>query len=205
MTEPSRQVDPFDSATPRPDGREVERDRPRAADAARAGRAQPGQYLIFRIREEEYGVSILRIREILEFSPLTPVPLTPPWIRGVLNLRGSVVPVVDLALKFGLRETRPAERTCIVIIEVEADDEVSVIGVMVDGVDEVVELGADALEEPPDFGTRVRVDYLQGLGKVDRRLLLLLDADRVLSTEELLETRDAAAAEEPAPEAEETR
>lgn len=190
MSEPSRKIDSPGRAAATSDASGERQSGPRAAEPAGA-HAETGQYLTFRLRDDEYGVSILQIREILEFSRLTPVPLTPPWIRGVLNLRGSVVPVVDLALKFGLEATRPTDRTCIVIVEVEVEDELSVMGVMVDAVSEVVELDRQALEEPPDFGTRVKVDYLEAMGKIDGRLLLLLDANRVLSTDELLETHVA--------------
>lgn len=198
MSETSHKLDPQRAANPQPRAGETGPDRLPADEAGRhsAGAsvlqsAEAGQYLTFQLAGDRFGLAILQVREILEFSPLTPVPLTPPWIRGVLNLRGNVVPVVDLAVKFGCSETQVTRRTCIVIVEVESDDDSTVMGVVVDAVDEVVHLEDDALEPAPEFGTRVRVDYLQGLGKVDDDLILLLEANRVLSTDELLAAEDA--------------
>ena len=149
------------------------------------------QYLIFLIDGAEYAVSILRTREIFEFDTLTPVPTTPEWIRGVMNLRGSVVPVVDLRVKFGLGETPITNRTCVVIVEVELDGESSVMGALVDAVSRVVELAPDDVEPPPAFGTAVRVDCLDGMGKVGEKFVPILDIDRVLSADELLTTVEA--------------
>lgn len=166
----------------------------------------PAQCLTFELAGDEYGVGILQVREIIEYESLTPVPTTPPWIRGVMNLRGTVVPVIDLAVKFGLAETEVTRRTCIVIVEVDLDGELAPMGVMVDAVVRVVDLAPGDVEPPPAFGTRVRVDYLLGVGKVDGQLVLVLDADRVLSVDELLEVAaapDAAAeAGESAPDGE---
>jgi len=158
------------------------------------------QYLTFFLAGEEYAAGILRVREILQYEPVTRVPATPPWIRGVMNLRGSVVPVVDLALKFGLPETAVTKWTCVLIVEVELEGQRAVMGVMADAVTEVIDLGPEDVEPPPPFGTRVRVDYLLGMGKVPgKKFVLLLDLDRVLSAAELL-TAAAAAEAEPGPE-----
>ncbi len=191
MREPSQELSPGTAS------QESEPSGPRAADGSQEApqsfpaTAQPGQYLTFRVGHDEYAVGVLQVREILEFTPLTPIPLTPPWIRGVLNLRGNVVPVVELALKFGLEATETTDRTCIVIVEVELDGDLSPMGVIVDSVSEVVDFGDEEIEPTPHFGTRVRVDYLAGMGKFDGRLIPLLDTDRVLSTEELMLTFDA--------------
>lgn len=150
------------------------------------------QYLTFLIRGEEYAVSILRVREIIEYESVTRVPTTPAHVRGVINLRGAVLPVVDLAAKFGLPETEPGRTTCIVIVETSSGNETIVIGVMADAVSEVIDLAAAQIEPPPPFGTNVRVDFLVGMGKLGGRLALVLDLDRVLSPVELLETLDAA-------------
>jgi len=150
------------------------------------------QLLTFLIGQEEYAVSIHRTREIIEYPPITQVPGTPAFIRGVLNLRGSVVPVVDLALKFGLPSAPVTNRTCVVILEVELGEESAVMGVIADAVSQVVELSRDEIEEPPSFGTQVRVDYLLGMGRSGQRFVLMLDIDKVLSEGELLAAREAA-------------
>ena len=152
------------------------------------------QYLGFHLAGEECAVSILRVREIIEYEAVTRVPGTPPWVRGVMNLRGSVVPVIDLAVKLGLPETVVTKRTCIVVSEVDLDGERVVMGVVADAVSQVMDLAASEIEPPPAFGTAVRVDYLLGLGRLKDRFVLLLDIDRVLSAAELLRvTADAGA------------
>jgi len=156
------------------------------------------QYLGFYIAEEEYAIGILRVKEILEYDTITKVPGTPPSIRGVINLRGSVVPVVDLALKFGLPESPITKRTCIVVVEVDLDGERTVMGVMADAVSQVIDLGPEDVEPPPAFGTRVHMDYLLGMGKAGKKFILLLDIDRVLSANELLQAA-AAVPEDPIP------
>jgi purine-binding chemotaxis protein CheW len=147
------------------------------------GRQHP-QYLTFLVAGEEYAVGILRVREIIQYHTVTRVPRTPAWVRGVINLRGSVVPVVDLAVKFDLPPSQATPSTCIVLLEVRLSDEPVVMGMLADAVRQVVDLPAEAVQPPPAFGTRVRVEFLQGMGRVDDRLVLLLDADRVLTAEE---------------------
>ena len=144
------------------------------------------QYLCFRLAGEECAIGILRVREIIEYDTVTRVPAMPPWVRGVMNLRGGVVPVIDLTVKFGLPESPVTKRSCIVIVEVALDGEPAVMGIVVDAVSQVLELSAADIEPPPAFGTAVRVDYLLGLGKFGDRFVLLLDIDRVLSAAELL-------------------
>lgn len=144
------------------------------------------QYLTFRIRDAEYAIGLLRVREILEFTAVTAVPLVPPWIRGVINLRGTVVPVVDLAVKLGLEATAVTSRTCIVIVETDLEGEIVLMGVMADSVSQVVELADDQIEDPPAFGTQVHVDYLRGMGTIDDRLALILDVESALASRELL-------------------
>lgn len=148
--------------------------------------AGPGQYLGLFIGGEEYAIGILRVKEILQFEALTRVPGTPPSIRGVINVRGSVVPVVDLAVKFGLPETAVTARTCVVIVEVEVEGERTVMGVMADSVSQVFDLVADDIQAPPAFGTRVHVEYLLGMGRAGKRFSLILDIDRLLSEAELV-------------------
>jgi len=139
------------------------------------------QYLTFFLRGEEYAVPILRVKEIIEYESVTRIPTTPLHVRGVMNLRGAVLPVIDLGAKFGCPETATTRTTCIVIVETQLDDDLLVVGVMADGVSQVVDLPQSSIEPPPPFGTSVRVDFLTGMGKLDGRLVLVLDIDRILS------------------------
>jgi len=154
------------------------------------------QYLTFSLAGGEYAIAVLRVREIIEHETVTRVPSTPAFVRGVINLRGSVVAVVDLARKFGLPESPVTKRTCIVIVEVESENGRMVMGVLADAVNQVVEFRPEEIEAPPSFGTPVRVDYLRGLGKLGSEFVLILDTDRVLSSGEL---SAVAAAPEEAP------
>jgi purine-binding chemotaxis protein CheW len=149
------------------------------------------QYLTFFIRGEEYAVGILRVKEIIEYETVTHVPAVPAHVRGVINLRGALLPVVDLAAKFGAHESAPTKTTCIVVVETKLNDEIVIAGIVADAVSEVVDVSDDQIEPPPSFGTGVRVDFLTGMGKLDGRLVLILDIDRVLSPVELMETIDA--------------
>ena len=151
------------------------------------------QYLTFVVGEEEYGVRILRAKEIIEYGVITTIPNAPQFIRGVINLRGSVVPVVDLAVKFGGAPCAPTRRSCVVVVEVERDGQQTVMGIMADRVTQVAELPDDAIEPVPPFGTGVRTDWLLGLGRTDRRFILLLNTDRVLTDLDIGQL-DAAAA-----------
>ncbi len=156
--------------------------------------AGENQYLTFFLGEEECAIPVLRAREIVEYGAVTRLPSAPPWIRGVINLRGIVVPVVDLATKFALRATPPGRRACVVLVECALGGEVEAIGVVADAVSQVVELPAAEIEPPPAFGTRLRVDFLLGMGRAGRKFLLVLDIDRVLSAPELLFARGLAQA-----------
>jgi purine-binding chemotaxis protein CheW len=150
---------------------------------------EPSQYLTFSMADEECAVPVLRVREIIEYDTVTRVPSTPPWIRGVINLRGGVVPVVDLATKFGLPEHPVTNRTCIVIVEIGVDGQPVLAGILADAVSQVVELGSTDIEAAPSFGTGIRVDYLLGMAKSGKKFALLLDIDRVFSTDELVTTQ----------------
>ena len=144
------------------------------------------QFLTFLLADDLYAVSILRVREIIEYDTVTRVPNMPGSIRGVINLRGAVVPVVDLAMRFGLRDSSVTKRTCVIIAEVEVGGERLVMGLMADSVSQVIDLPPTDVEPPPAFGTRVRVDFLKGLGKLGKKFVLILDLDRALSDVELL-------------------
>lgn len=149
--------------------------------------AEQQQYLTFNLGEEMFAIGILAIREIIEYGHLTEVPMVPPFIRGVINLRGSVVPVVDLSVRFGRPPCQITKRTCIVIIET-ADTEGrhnQQMGIVVDAVSEVLEIPATDIEPPPEFGARIRIDFISGMGKVNGKFVVLLDVSKILSIEEV--------------------
>ena len=151
------------------------------------------QYLTFLLAGEEYAIGILKVKEIIEYDTVTVVPKTPKWIRGVINLRGSVVPVVDLAVKFGMEERAVTRTTCIVILEGQLENQNTTMGIVADSVNQVVDLTADDIREVPEFGTRVQVNYLLGMAQMSKKFALLLDVDKVLSTEELLSLNEVSA------------
>jgi purine-binding chemotaxis protein CheW len=151
------------------------------------------QYLTFFLAGEEYAIGILKVKEIIEYDTVTVVPKTPKWIRGVINLRGSVVPVVDLAVKFGLEERSVTRTTCIVILEGQSENQNTTMGIVADSVNQVIDFAEEDIREVPEFGTRVRVDYLLGMAQVGKKFALLLDVDKVLSTEELLDLNEVSA------------
>jgi purine-binding chemotaxis protein CheW len=142
------------------------------------------QYLSFSMGGADFAVGILQVKEILQFESITPIPSLPASIRGVINLRGSVVPVVDLSVKCGRGETIVSSRTCVLVVEVALDGRPAVMGVLADGVTEVLELGHDDIEPPPDFGARVQIPYLVGVGRVGQGFVLLIDLDRILAADE---------------------
>lgn len=146
------------------------------------------QYLSFILAGEEYALGILRVKEIIEYDTVTRVPGAPVWVRGVFNLRGSVVPVVDLTVKLGLPPIQLTRRSCIVVVEVRQGNENIVLGLLADAIGQVIELGPEDVAPPPAFGTPVHVDYLLGMGRVGtaRKFILLLDIDKVLSGQEVL-------------------
>jgi purine-binding chemotaxis protein CheW len=145
----------------------------------------PAQYLTFSLAGEMFGVGILNVKEIIEFGNLTEIPMMPPFIRGVINLRGAVVPVIDLAARFGGKTTEVGRRTCIVIVEVPDEETRHDIGIIVDAVSEVLEIPASEIEPPPSFGARIRADFIFGMGKVAGKFVILLDINKVLSVEEI--------------------
>ena len=153
--------------------------------ASQATTGEVQQYLTFQLNGEMFAIVILNIKEIIEYGSLTEVPMMPSFIRGVINLRGSVVPVVDLSSRFGRGKTKISRRTCIVIIEVDDGDEKHDIGVMVDSVSEVLEIPRSEIEPPPAFGAKIRVDFIAGMGKVLGKFVIILNADKVLSIDEL--------------------
>lgn len=143
------------------------------------------QYLTFMLGGETYAMGILAIKEIIEYGNITEVPRMPSFIRGVINLRGAVVPVIDLGARFGKRATDITRRTCIVIIEVASGEGTQDIGVMVDAVNEVLEISGSEIEPAPSFGANIRADFIDGMGKINGKFVIILNIHQVLSVEEM--------------------
>ncbi len=151
-----------------------------------------GKFLTFFLGKEEYGLEILRVSEIIGMMAITPIPRLDMWVRGVINLRGKVIPVIDLRLKLGMSAKEETEETCIIVVSVKG----APMGIIVDKVSEVLDIAAEKIEEPPVFGADVNTDFILGLGKSEGRVKLLLDIDKVLSTGEVLDIQSIAAAAE---------
>jgi purine-binding chemotaxis protein CheW len=143
------------------------------------------QYLTFKLQDEIFALDINTVREVLDFTTVTRVPKTPDFMRGVINLRGSVVPVIDLRLKFGMTVTENTMNTCVIIVEVKVNHEAVILGVLADSVQEVMDLDADHIEPAPRIGTHLKTDFIMGMGKHHDRFLMLLDIDKVFSSDEL--------------------
>lgn len=150
-----------------------------------AGGGDTHQYLTFTLDGEMFAVGILSVKEIIEYGNLTGIPMMPAFIRGVINLRGAVVPVVDLAARFGGKVSQVQRRTCIVIVEVQQEDARHDIGIMVDAVSAVLEIQANEIEPPPSFGARIRADFIAGMGKVAGKFVIILEIQKVLSVDEM--------------------
>jgi len=143
------------------------------------------QYLTFTLADEVFAVDVARVREILEMPSITKVPQVPDFMRGVINLRGCVVPVIDLRLKFGMRETAQTVNTCIIVVEVLMDGENIVLGALADSVQEVIEMEPSQIEAAPHIGTHLKTEFLKGMGKYNEHFVMILDIDKVFSGEEL--------------------
>jgi purine-binding chemotaxis protein CheW len=162
-----------------------------------AGGEQMQQYLTFVLSGEVFAIGILAIKEIIEYAHLTPVPMTPDYVRGVINLRGAVVPVLDLSVRFGKEASPVTKRSCIVIIEIDVGGARHDVGVVVDTVNAVLDIRVTEIEPPPSFGTRIRTDFIQGMAKVNSKFVILLDVNQILAAQEMLalsEARDPAPA-----------
>lgn len=144
-----------------------------------------GKYLTFTMAEEEYGIGILKIKEIIGMMPFTTVPQTPKFVKGVINLRGKVIPVVDLRLRFGMESIDYTERTCIIVVEIEGTTDTVQIGIVVDSVSEVLNVDVEDIEDTPTFGTKLNTDYILGMAKMEGGVKILLDIDRVLSADDI--------------------
>ena len=145
----------------------------------------PAQYLTFSLHGEMFAVGILNVKEIIEYGNLTEIPMMPAFIRGVINLRGAVVPVIDLSARFGNAITEIGKRTCIVIVEVQEGDFRHDIGIMVDAVSEVLEIPSSDIEPPPSFGAKIRADFIHGMGKIAGKFVIILNIMKVLSVDEI--------------------
>jgi purine-binding chemotaxis protein CheW len=151
-----------------------------------ASTTETTQFLTFRLDDEIFALDITKVREVLDFTTVTKVPRTPDFMRGVINLRGSVVPVVDLRLKFGMKATEKTVNTCIIITEVTVDQETVVLGALADSVQEVLDLDAASIAPPPKIGTKLKTEFIKGMGRQNDRFIIILDIDRVFSTDELV-------------------
>lgn len=153
-----------------------------------------GKYLTFRLSAEEYGLEILKVQEIIQLQSITRVPRTPGYVRGVINLRGKVIPVVDLRAKFEIEPTEDTEKTCIIVVQIRSAEALLVIGILIDEVREVLDIRAEHIEEAPSFGASVETEFILGMGKVGGQVKILLDIDRVLTDAEAASIRSATGA-----------
>ena len=151
-----------------------------------------GKYLTFTLAGEEYGIGILEIKEIIGMLPITSVPQTPDFVKGVINLRGKVIPVMDLRLRFGMMSIGYTERTCIIVVEISGQAGTILVGIVVDAVSEVLNIKGDDIEKTPTFGTKLNTDYILGMAKMEGGVKILLDIDQVLSSDELSMLSEAA-------------
>ncbi len=166
-----------------------------------AGTSTMLQYLTFKLGDEVFALDIDKVREVLDFTTLTRVPRMPEFMRGVINLRGSVVPVVDLRLKFGMKGTEKTEDTCVIISEVTVDNETTVLGALADSVQEVLDLEQSSIEPPPKIGTMLSTEFIKGMGKQHERFIIILDIDKIFSGEEITQVREVQGETPPAVEA----
>ena len=143
------------------------------------------QYLTFKLGDEVYALDISQVREVLDFTTVTKVPRTPEFMRGVINLRGSVVPIVDMRLKFGMSKTEKTVNTCMIIVEIVLDGERLIVGALADSVQEVIELDPGQIEPPPRIGTKLNTEFIRGMGKRDENFIIILEVDKIFSTDEL--------------------
>jgi purine-binding chemotaxis protein CheW len=143
-------------------------------------------YLTFTLDEELFAVDVAKVREVLDYTVITKIPRTPEYMRGVINLRGSVVPVIDLRLKFGMSKTENKTDTCVIVLEIEMEEETVVLGALADSVQEVFELEPEQIDPAPRFGTKFKSDFLKGMGKKDEKFIMILEIDKVFTSEELL-------------------
>ncbi|MDA3791092.1 MAG: chemotaxis protein CheW [Desulfobacula sp.] len=153
--------------------------------AIKATTIKTGKYLTFSLKNEEYGIGILKVKEIIGMMPITSVPRTPDFVKGVINLRGKVIPVIDLRLKFAMDAMDYTDRTCIIVVEIDTESSTVLTGIVVDTVSEVLNIKEEEIENPPDFGTSLNTAYILSMAKMEGGVKILLDIDKVLSSEEI--------------------
>ena len=151
--------------------------------AIKAITIKTGKYLTFILAQEEYGIGILKVKEIIGMMAITTIPRTPKFVKGVINLRGKVIPIIDLRLKFNMEAIPYSERTCIIVVEIDSDATTVLIGIVVDAVSEVLNIREDEIEETPKFGTNLNTEYILGMAKIQKGVKILLNIDQVLSAE----------------------
>ena len=156
-----------------------------------AGGIDSNQYLTFQLSDEVFGLAIGKVREVLDFDTVTKVPQTPEYMLGVINLRSSVVPVIDMRLKFGMDQVEQTVDTCIIVLEINVDGDSIVVGALADSVREVLDINPDQIEPPPRLGTRLNTEFINGMGKVDEQFMILLNIDRIFNSDELVLVQDA--------------
>ncbi len=174
----------------------IERKRPkgngeRKATMSATDITETRQYLTFKLGDEVFATDVAKVREVLDFTSITKIPRTPDFMSGVINLRGNVVPVVDLRLCFEMSKTEKTVNTCVVVVEMLLDGEATIIGALADSVEEVIDLEPDQIEPAPKIGTQIRTDFIKGMGKRDSQFIMILDIDRIFSAEELSAVRGA--------------
>ena len=152
--------------------------------------ASLSQYLTFTLGDEGYALEIFKVKEILDYTTITKVPGVPDFISGVINLRGNVVPIVDLRLKLGMKSCERTVNTCIVIVDIELDGEPAIMGALADSVEEVIDLDKTQIEPPPKFGSKLKTGFIKGMGKKDETFLIILDIDKIFSSEEFAMIKD---------------
>ena len=153
------------------------------------GERLAGKYLTFKLAEEEYGLEILKVQEIIQMQEVTHVPKTPDFVRGVINLRGKVIPVIELKKKFGMDASEDTDKTCIIVVQIGEGENTLTIGVIIDAVSEVLDIDASNIQETPSFGSDVNTDFILGIGKIGDNVKMLLDIDKVLSTADVAAIR----------------
>jgi purine-binding chemotaxis protein CheW len=146
-----------------------------------------GKYLTFKLANEEYGIEILKVQEIIQMQEVTRVPRTPDFVRGVINLRGKVIPIIELREKFGMEVTEDTDKTCIIIVKIGDDETGTILGIVIDEVSEVLDIAAKDIQEAPSFGNDVNTEFILGIGTIEGKVKMLLDIDKVLSSQEMTE------------------
>lgn len=159
-------------------------------ESVKKTKMKTGKYLTFSLDKEEYGIGILKVKEIIGIMPITAVPRTPEFVKGVINLRGKVIPIVDLRLKFDMPAIPYDDRTCIIVVEIETEEATVMIGIVVDSVSEVINIRTEEIEDAPEFGAKLNTHYILGMAKIEGNVKILLNIDQVLATDEISKIKE---------------